>query len=164
MLGASEVPPDTICLTIVLHGGYGLDVQIAVWGKGPGFIRTNPYGNEWGQMTAKQVGLYDQNVYWVAHVPKTTERFVVLCRTDNARYAVEPQDAWQYCQSASLEQGERVKYIWTKFDDLHLFSNYGNIDGHMRRLSDMNEEDVRRLTPAIYIPKRTELHVTPEKK
>ncbi len=153
----------TICLTIFLNEYYDQDVRIAVWGEGVGFRKQNPYGNDWGAMDIERGGLYEGQVYWVAHLPMMTKKFVVLCRTDDAKYAVEPQDAWQYCQSARLERGDRVRYIMTSKDDPNTFGNFGYKRGPMR-LSDMTDDDAQGLTPAIYIPKRNELHVTPEKK
>lgn len=153
----------TICLTIILNEHYDQDVRIAVWGEGPGFRKHSPYGNDWGAMDIARVGMSEGQVYWVAHLPMTTEKFVVLCRTDDARYAVEPQDAWQYCQSARLVKGSGVRYIMTSKDELNTFGNMGYQRGPMR-LSDMSEVDAMGETPAIYIPKRKELHVTPEKK
>ena len=154
---------DTICLTIILNENYDQDVKIAVWGEGPGFTRRSPYGNDWAEMDIERVGMSEGQVYWVAHLPMTTAKFVVLCRTDDAKYAVEPQDAWQYCQSARQVKGDKVKYIMTSNDDLNTFGNFGYRSGPVR-LSDMTEDDAMRRTPVIYIPKRNELHVTPEKK
>jgi hypothetical protein len=52
----------------------------------------------------------------------------------------------------------------TSEDKFHIFTNDGTSAGFPTQLSAMNEEDAWELTPAIYIPKRNELHVTPEKK
>jgi hypothetical protein len=153
----------TICLTIIVNSNYAQDMRIAVWGEGPGFRKHSPYGNDWAEMDISRVGLSESQVYWVAHLPMTTEKLVVLCRTDDARYAVEPQDAWQYCQSARLVKKSGVRYIMTSKDDLNTYSNFG-YQRDLMRLSDMTEDDARSLTPAIYIPKRNEVHVTPEKK
>ena len=153
---------NTICLAIVLDIKYGHDVKIAVWAEGLGFNSRTPYEKMWRAIDVDRVG---QDVC-VAHFPMApikTSRFVVLCRTDDSRVAVEPEDAWQYCQSARLEQGDRVRYIITDKDELYLFGNLGLRRPSMR-LFDMSEDDAKASTPAIYIPLRKELHVTPEKK
>lgn len=115
-------------------------------------------------MAISRVGVFQNEVYWAAQLPIGTEKFIVLCRTDDAKLPVDADDAYQYCQSARKTKGERVRYIMTSEDELYIFNNFGTAAGLPTRLSAMTEEDAWEITPAIYIPKRNELHVTPEKK
>ncbi len=108
--------------------------------------------------------MFKDEVYWAAQLPMKTEKFIVLCRTDNAKLPVDADDAYQYCQSARATKGDKVRYIMTSEDELHIFNNSGGVAGFAVRLSAMTEEDAGEITPTIYIPKRNELHVTPEKK
>ncbi len=153
-----------ICLTIILNEHYDQGVQIAVWGAGVGLTRRSPFGSDWGEMEISRVGVFKDEVYWAAQLPMKTEKFIVLCRTDNAKLPVDADEAYQYCQSARKTKGEKVRYIMTSEDEFHIFSNLGTAAGLPVRLSAMTEEDAGEITPTIYIPKRNELHVTPEKK
>jgi hypothetical protein len=115
-------------------------------------------------MAIERVGVFKNEVYWAAQLPIGTEKFIVLCRTDDAKLPVDAADAYQYCQSARETKGKMVRCIMTSEDALQIFSNFGTSAGFATPLVAMTEEDARDITPTIYIPKRNEVHVTPEKK
>ncbi len=135
-----------------------------MWGAGVGFTRRSPFRSDWGELAISWVGVFKNEVYWAAQLPIGTEKFIVLCRTDDAKLPVDAADAYQYCQSARETKGERVRYIMTNIDELQIFNNFGTSAGFAMPLVAMTVEDAKEITPTIYIPKRNALHVTPEKK
>lgn len=152
-------------VVIVLNQNYDVDVKIAVWASGMAFDRSNPYVNNWRKMDFARIvppgGVSE--MHWVAHFPPTTKRFVVLCRTDDAKEFVDDSDAYQYCAHAEKVKDGPVRYIVTDTDELITFDNSGTNRLKGARLSDGNVDGMTPFLPAIYIPLRRELHKTPEK-
>ena len=156
---------NTTTVVIVLAQNYDVDVKIAVWASGMGFDPSKPYVNDWRTVDLVKVVPHAgvSEMHWVAHFPTTTKRFVVLCRTDDATVWVDDPDAHQYCVMARVVRDGQVRYIVTDTDELNTFDDSGNNRKKVARLSDGNVDGFEPFLPAIYIPLRRELHVTPEK-